>query len=288
MEDMEQGDVGMGELVNGELLKMLTEEDKEKVRAARETLEDTNLVIRLTNLLGKPLQLGFDKLPENWRDKIGRFTQDSLTKVMQDYILPTLGAKGGGSPWNLAHKLLATVSGAVGGAGGFAALAVELPISTGIFLRSIMDIARSHGRDISQPATILDCYSVFAFAGPGRADDTTNEIYYLVRASLTKLVDEAATYLAARQAAGQAANATAPALVRLMAAIAGRYGVVLSNKAAAQAVPVAGAFTGGLLNYYFLDYFQSIADAHFTLRGLEDRYGMAAVRAAYDGIAAGR
>ena len=261
----------------------MTDDDKRAIRAARETLENTNLVIGLTNLLGKPLQLGFDRLPENWREKLGRFTQDAMLSLMEKFILPTLGSAADGAPCNWTHKLLATASGAVGGAGGFTTVALELPVSTAIFMRSIMDIARAHRRDLHRPENVLECYTVFALAGRGKEDDTTDSIYYLVRASLAKLVNDAAAYLAAQKTAGQAASAAAPSLVRFMTAVAGRYGVVLSNKAAAQAVPVAGALAGGLLNYYFLDYFQSTAEAHFTLRELEDRFGQPAVRAVYDG-----
>ena len=39
-------------------------------------------------------------------------------------------------------------SGAIGGAFGLASVAVELPISTTIMLRSIADIARSEGFDV--------------------------------------------------------------------------------------------------------------------------------------------
>ena len=49
------------------------------------------------------------------------------------------------------HKALAAASGAVGGSFGLAALPIELPISTGIMLRSIGDIARAEGEDLRDP-----------------------------------------------------------------------------------------------------------------------------------------
>ena len=39
------------------------------------------------------------------------------------------------------------------------------------------------------------------------------------------------------------------------------------------------------MNYAFIDHFQEIARAHFTVRRLERRYGKDAVRAAYSGRA---
>src|ERR1700722_15766104 len=60
------------------------------------------------------------------------------------------------------HRALATASGAAGGTFGLAALPVELPVSTTIMLRSIADIARSEGEDLSDPETALACVEVFA------------------------------------------------------------------------------------------------------------------------------
>jgi hypothetical protein len=47
-------------------------------------------------------------------------------------------------------------------------------------------------------------------------------------------------------------------------------------------VPIIGALGGAAVNYAFIDHFQEIARAHFTVRRLERRYGKDAVRAAYD------
>jgi hypothetical protein len=68
-------------------------------------------------------------------------------------------------------------------------------------------------------------------------------------------------------------------LVRLIAQIASRFGVVVTQKLAAQAVPLVGALGGA-----FIDHFQEVARAHFVIRRLERRYGKDAVRAAYDGF----
>jgi hypothetical protein len=73
-----------------------------------------------------------------------------------------------------------------------------------------------------------------------------------------------------------------PVLVKLIAQIASRFGVVVTQKLAAQAVPIIGALAGAAVNYAFIDHFQEIARAHFTVRRLERRYGKDAVRTAYD------
>jgi EcsC protein family len=71
-------------------------------------------------------------------------------------------------------------------------------------------------------------------------------------------------------------------LVRLLTQIASRFGVVVTQKFAAQAVPIVGALGGAAVNYAFIDHFQEIARGHFTVRRLERRYGKGAVRAAYE------
>jgi hypothetical protein len=70
--------------------------------------------------------------------------------------------------------------------------------------------------------------------------------------------------------------------VRLLAQIASRFGVVVTQKLAAQAVPLIAALGSAAVNYAFIDHFQEIARAHFTVRRLERRYGKDAVRTAYD------
>ena len=71
-------------------------------------------------------------------------------------------------------------------------------------------------------------------------------------------------------------------LVRLIAQIASRFGVVVTQKLAAQAVPLVGALGGAAVNYAFIDHFQEVARAHFVVRRLERRYGKDAVRMAYE------
>jgi EcsC protein family len=63
---------------------------------------------------------------------------------------------------------------------------------------------------------------------------------------------------------------------------ASRFGVVVTQKLAVQAVPFIGAVGGAAVNYAFIDHFQEVARAHFIVRGLERRYGKDTVRAAYD------
>jgi hypothetical protein len=83
------------------------------------------------------------------------------------------------------------------------------------------------------------------------------------------------------------ANKGAPALVRLITQIAARFSIPVTEKAAAQAVPIIGAAGGALINTLFIDHFQDAARGHFVVRRLEREYGPQAVRAAYESLPAG-
>ena len=73
-------------------------------------------------------------------------------------------------------------------------------------------------------------------------------------------------------------------LVRLITQVATRFGLVVTQKAAAQTIPVIGALGGAAINYAFIDHFQSVARGHFTVRRLERKYGKDIVFAAYERI----
>jgi EcsC protein family len=76
---------------------------------------------------------------------------------------------------------------------------------------------------------------------------------------------------------------------QLSSALARRWrrgsGVVLTQKFAAQALPVAGALGGASVNYLFIEHFQETAQGHFTVRRLERAYGKDVVRAEYERLA---
>ena len=145
-------------------------------------------------------------------------------------------------------------------------------------LRSIGDVARSEGEDLAEPDTVLACLQVFALGGREGEVDAAESGYFAVRGMLAKSVAEAARFVAERGVLAEGA----PVLVRFLAQVASRFGVVVTQKLAAQAVPVIGAIGGAAVNYAFIDHFQGLARAHFTVRRLERSYGKDAVRVAYE------
>ncbi|AWN38021.1 EcsC family protein [Methylobacterium radiodurans] len=283
----------------------LSPEDLAALRRAVRALEQPGLAARLSAAAGAPLDMIGRSLPAPVTEVVGRSTEAAMRGALR-VALATLPRKqvvagdgeGGGTAVEVAvkaeeriesrlarlfgssetaHKALAAVSGAVGGAFGLATLAVELPVSTTIMLRSIAEIAREEGEDLETPEGALACVQVFALGGrPGQS--LTESGYFAVRAALAKTMAEAARYAGSKTLLDQ----SAPALVRLTAQIAARFGIVVSQKVAAQAVPILGAVGGATVNTAFMNHFQTMARGHFTVRRLERAYGQDAVRAAYE------
>jgi hypothetical protein len=164
---------------------------------------------------------------------------------------------------------LVAISGAVGGSFGLPSLALELPVSTTILLHAIADIARHEGEDLATPDGRFACLEVLAFAGGADPAGLGDAGYLAVRAAVTRATREAARYVAERGVVEEAA----PLLVRAVAVVAKRFGISISQKFAAQAVPVIGAVTGAAINTAFMEHFQSVAKGHFTIRRLERSHG---------------
>ncbi|HRZ21620.1 MAG TPA: EcsC family protein, partial [Bacteroidales bacterium] len=59
------------------------------------------------------------------------------------------------------------------------------------------------------------------------------------------------------------------------------FGIQITEKAAAQAIPAIGAAGGALINTIFMDHFQDMAKGHFIVRRLERKYGKEAIQDLY-------
>jgi len=257
----------------------LSEKDFETLKRVVDILENPTLTAKVTDLIGMPIEKAFEYLPEKWSDKVGEITHIALKKALE-LSLQSMDLKYTGSSSNGLHKLLCGVSGGLGGAFGLPALSIELPVSTTIMLRSIADVARSEGEDLNEITSKLACLEVFALGGKSNADDSTETGYFAVRAALAKSISEAAKFIAEKGLTEEGA----PALVRFIVQIATRFGVQVSEKAAAQAVPLIGAAGGAIINVLFTDHFQMMASGHFTVRRLERKYEPEFIKAEYGKI----
>lgn len=264
----------------------LAPEDEAALRRAVGELNRTSLTMRLTAAIGR--QIGFIGLmvPASFAETVNKAAEAALRSAM-GFALRSLADQSIRDRRRL-HKSVVTVAGAAGGAFGLAGLPLELPFTTTVMLRSIADIAQGEGEDLSDPGVGLACLEVFALGGgaAGAANGlerggALETGYFALRAALAKSVSEAARHLLNRGLTDQAS----PLLVRFIAQISSRFSIVVSQKLAAQSVPLIGAASGAAINYAFVDHFQTLARGHFTVRRLERTYGAVVVRAEFNRLA---
>jgi hypothetical protein len=256
---------------------MIQERDRADLARAVALLENPSFIARITDFVGEPVERFVNFLPADTSDRLQGSVRVALEKLLH-VAVKTVDDRSSKPASNLTHKLATGISGAVGGFFGVPALAAELPITTAIILRSIADIARSEGETVTDLETRLACLEVFALGGRSNADDATETGYFAVRAALAKALTDAAQHIAERGLVQEGA----PVIARFIAAIASRFGSVVSEKLAAQAVPVIGAIGGAGINLLFVDHFQDVARGHFIVRRLEREYGRDTVRREYD------
>jgi hypothetical protein len=239
--------------------KTLTETDQEHLwEAAKRFVAAQGLAVRLTarlsrNVIGFAGHLddaGHRVFGAAW-DGVETRVQAAVEEVlwrMHDLATIGIGSRGNrGAPTKL-HRLSASASGAISGFAGLPGLLLDIPVTTALMLRTIAGIARQYGEDIEAGDGKRACLEVLAQSGPRTEAEDAEAGYWSARAGLSHL--------------------TVAALIRTAAA---RFGVTLSEKILAQAVPVAGAVAGAGLNWIFMGYYQELAHVHFTIRAVERR-----------------
>jgi hypothetical protein len=258
----------------------LSGEDRAVLRDAVERLEHTNLAHRLAAALGQQISRVAKLMPVQISGAVDKAAEAAIRAALR----VAMGSLKTGRRQQRRgmHKAVATASGAAGGAFGLVSLPLELPFSTIVMLRSIAAIAQAEGEDLSAPETGFACLQVFALGTASEARPFTESSYFAVRTLLAKSVSEAARFVVERGISEE----SAPVILKLVSQIATRFGVVVSQKLAAQAVPLIGAAGGAAINYAFIDHFQSVARGHFAVRRLERIYDADVVRNEYEKLRA--
>ncbi|NTZ87182.1 EcsC family protein [Burkholderia metallica] len=263
----------------------LSPEDRDALRRAKQVLESPSLTMKLTGVLGAPVEKMIARLPDFATGKINDATQLALRKCL-NIALRTLGKPQSPDaepekPSNLLHKLAVATTGAAGGAFGFLALPVELPVTTTLIFRSVCDIARSEGEDLTSVDTQLQCLAVLGMGGnPDKQEEDADLGYFVLRGALAQAISKASSDITAK---GIAAHSSA-AVFKLVQTVASRFSVQVTEQMAAKSIPAIGAVLGATVNTLFIDHFQQMAHGHFTVRRLERKYGSVAVKAAYQAI----
>ncbi len=256
--------------------------DLDDLQTAVSLLENPGWAAKIANLLGSPIEKAVAILPAKASAGISKATHKAIEQTLSlslktlDYHdpqsthpLPTAS--------NWWHMAAAAGTGAVGGAFGLLALTMELPLSTTIIMRSIADIARSQGSDLADPQTRLECMQILALGGRPGNDDAAEVGYFAAREAMSAAIADASTFLAKH---GLQRDAP-PVILSLITRIAERYSITVTEKAAAQLVPIIGAVSGAVINTLFINHFQNMARGHFIVRRLENQYGVGVVEKKY-------
>jgi len=253
---------------------MLPPDDQRDLDRAVQLLEAPRLAVRLANVAGKPLDGVLSAMPG---------LNATLHATLRSAILHCLTVaiesqeEEAFAPSRWLPKTLTGLTGGLGGLFGAAALPVELPLTTTLMLRAIADIARHNGEDLSLLEPRLACLQVFALADR-KADAAGAALgYFAARATLNRLTADVVSSLVERSVL----DVSAPVVTRFVTELVGRFGLVLSERVAASAIPVLGALCGATLNVMFMDHFERVAQGHFTLRRLERAHGREAIAAHY-------
>lgn len=252
-------------------------EDAEAIARAARHLEHPSLAARLSNVIGTPIDIALQLLPRRWYRGVHTVAENALHKAFEAGV-DTLHREDILPAHESFYRFVGGATGALGGLFGLPGLAVELPVTTAIMLRAIADIARSEGENLHDSDTQRACIEVFALGGRAESDDAADTGYYGVRFALafyTRSVNARVTR------AGIAVEGV-PLLARSINAVAARFGLQVSQKAAAQIVPVVGAAGAAAINIIFMRHFQDMARHHFAIRRLERKYGKQVVQACYE------
>ncbi|HET8735982.1 MAG TPA: EcsC family protein [Pricia sp.] len=262
--------------------KVVEPEDLATLRSAHQKMEQIGWAMEGLNKMGGFIDARVQLLPQKQQKWLQQISYKVLQKVVKSNLLSMKSDKAKTLPLNKTYKAMVTSSGVLGGALGATAFAVDLGLTTKLMMRSIMDIARSEGEDLNDLDTQLACLQVFALGGKSRHDNSLDTGYFATRVALNAAVKGSSGKLIE----GLLAGASQP-LLRLLAAVASRFSIQVTEKFVAQAIPVVGAVGGGAVNLAFIQHFQNMAEAHFGIRRLERKYGEALVKKTYQDISFG-
>jgi EcsC protein family len=209
------------------------------------------LLMKAVNFAGGQVEDGMKLLPKAVRGQIEGAIKAAL---LRSYEVASRSRRSGVLGSDRAHRVLGTVSGALGGLGGLPTALAELPIATTLIFRAVQGVAAQYGEDPLSAETRIECLRVFGAGGPGDADDGIDTGFIGARISIT-----------------------GPAIGKIIAKVAPRFGAVLSQKLMTQAIPIIGAAAGAGTNYAFVDYYIEMAHVHFGLRRVARDHGDTAV-----------
>lgn len=252
--DMDDQSTVMKEINPADPPAPLTDAAKAEIAALAVRQRRANgVLMSAINFVGGQVEDGLKLLPASARDQIDDLARSALRHSF-DMASKSRNGIGRNIGSDRAHKILGTLSGALGGLGGLPTAIAELPVATTVIFRAVHHVAVKYGEDPDAEETRLECLAVFGAGGPGGDDDGVDTAFIGARLSIS----------------GAAVNG-------LISKVAPKFAAVISQKLATQTVPILGAAAGAGTNYAFVDYYVAMAHVHFGLRRLARIHGDKAV-----------
>lgn len=262
----------------------LSSDDLQFLQDAAMFFADPGLIAKSLAWAGTPAESLQKRIPEKGRIAISAMTERAIRKAIRVAVrtIPTqrevVNREKESRLSSRLHRGLASFTGALGGVFGLASLAIELPITTVLILRGISDQARLYGHDLNDLEIRLECLMVFtigvpeteALADPAMKEGKSIHRYFMTRAAFVGVLRESAAIAGALTTKNLVSG---PTLSKLVAKMAEKFQVRVSQKFLAESVPLLGAVGGGALNYAFTDFFVTAARYHFGIRALEKKHG---------------
>lgn len=259
--------------------RLLNIDDQKTLLAAKRKMDDIGWAMKGINHMGNFIQTRMDLLPKKQQHWIQKITQNVLRGVVRANIRYMKKEAPKRAPMNKAYQAMVASSGALGGTFGPTVFALDLGVTTNLMMRTIMDIARAEGEDLSSLDTQLACIQVFGLGGSSRYDDDLDTGYYATRIAL----NAASKGATGKLMEGLMTTGASP-FIKVIAAVASRFSVQVTEKFVAQVVPILGAAGGVAINVAFIRHFQNMAHAHFSIRRLERKYGQDKVQQAFEAL----
>lgn len=229
----------------------LTQQAQDDIVAlARRQIRANGVLMQAISYVGGQVENTLNMLPKSARSQINKAARNALQRSYDIAATSRTGLGARALQTDRGHKVMATLSGALGGIGGLPTALAELPIATTMIFRAVQGVAAEYGEDPTSQETRLECLAVFGAGGPGTDDDGIDTAFIGARLGIT----------------GAALNG-------LIGKVAPRFATILSQKLATQAVPILGAAAGAGTNYAFTDYYVEMAHVHFGLRRLARDHG---------------
>ena len=112
------------------------------------------------NFVGGQVEDGLKLLPAGTRAQVDELARTALRQSF-DVACKSRTGLGRYIGSDRIHKLLGTLSGAVGGLGGLPTAIAELPVATTVIFRAVHHVAVEHGEDPDAEETKVECLAVF-------------------------------------------------------------------------------------------------------------------------------